>query len=92
MTFQIILPMFIVTEHDLNLEIDRLVQSSAVQKRKIAELECKLLADKFDSVTDRSDVSTKFCQVLHFKLVKTHKNYTLFPLVSKSEIPNFPPR
>ncbi|KAF2883200.1 hypothetical protein ILUMI_22975 [Ignelater luminosus] len=45
---------FTVIEHDLNLEIDRLVQASANQKRKIAELECKLLTDKFDTVTDRS--------------------------------------
>ncbi|KAF5281939.1 hypothetical protein FQA39_LY00463 [Lamprigera yunnana] len=37
---------FTSIEHDLNLEIDRLVQTSATQKRKIIELECQLLNGK----------------------------------------------
>nr|XP_022912788.1 centrosomal protein of 135 kDa isoform X2 [Onthophagus taurus] len=32
-----------IIENDLNLEIDRLVQLNAEQRRKIAELECKIL-------------------------------------------------
>lgn len=35
-----------VLENDLNKEIDRLVQASAAQKQKIAELECALLEQK----------------------------------------------
>ncbi|KAB0799230.1 hypothetical protein PPYR_07110 [Photinus pyralis] len=41
-----------IIEHDLNLEIDRLVQASANQKRKIAELECQLLSGKIETVSD----------------------------------------
>lgn len=46
-------------EHDLNKEIDRLTQASAEQKRTIAELQCKMVAMKFDSV-DVSQVSYRF--------------------------------
>ncbi|KAF5308899.1 hypothetical protein FQR65_LT00599 [Abscondita terminalis] len=45
-----------IIENDLNLEIDRLVQTSAIQKRKIAELECQLLTGKMEAVTDRSTI------------------------------------
>ncbi|GJQ82867.1 hypothetical protein Trydic_g2605 [Trypoxylus dichotomus] len=31
-----------IIEHDLNMEIDRLVQASATQKQRIADLECRL--------------------------------------------------
>lgn len=48
-------------EHDLNLEIDRLVQASAEQKRKIAELECRVLSGKLDLEypEEMQEVSTK---------------------------------
>ncbi|KAK9710694.1 hypothetical protein QE152_g25895 [Popillia japonica] len=34
-----------IIEHDLNMEIDRLVQTSTSQKQRIAELECRLLSN-----------------------------------------------
>lgn len=40
---------YYITEHDLNIEIDRLVQASACYKRQIAELECRLLSCKVDA-------------------------------------------
>ncbi|KAK4886079.1 hypothetical protein RN001_002350 [Aquatica leii] len=45
---------FNIIEHDLNLEIDRLVQTSANQKRKIAELECQLISGKVEAISDHS--------------------------------------
>lgn len=37
---------FTIIEHDLNMEIDRLTQLSAEQKRKIAELESSVVSNK----------------------------------------------
>ncbi|CAG9823230.1 unnamed protein product [Phaedon cochleariae] len=37
---------FTIIEHDLNMEIDRLLRISGEQKRKIAELECQVTAAK----------------------------------------------
>ncbi|XP_049825756.1 centrosomal protein of 135 kDa isoform X3 [Aethina tumida] len=40
---------FTIIEHDLNMEIDRLVRLSADQKRKNAELECLISSEKLKS-------------------------------------------
>ncbi|XP_018573726.1 centrosomal protein of 135 kDa, partial [Anoplophora glabripennis] len=37
---------FTIIEHDLNLEIDRLVRVTGEQKRRIAELECRVTEEK----------------------------------------------
>lgn len=42
--------MNVFSEYDLNKKIDSLTQASAEQKRTIAELQCKMVAIKFDSV------------------------------------------
>lgn len=39
------------SEHDLNLEIDRLVRVTGEQKRRIAELECQITDKKIKTST-----------------------------------------
>lgn len=45
-------------EHDLNMEIDRLMQTSAAQKQKIVELECLLTSAAGDIPLNTIFVST----------------------------------
>lgn len=61
-----------VIERDLNSEIDRLVQCTAAQKRKIADLECQQITDNFRSSGDaglkacEQDVSSYYIFILRF--------------------------
>lgn len=57
-----ILSVFYLLEDDLNVEIDRLMQLSAEQKQKIAELECRILSKDLDD--EHSPVLTKNVNVL----------------------------
>lgn len=45
-------------EHDLNMEIDRLMQNSGLQKQRIAEAECRLMA-KGDRTLEQGVVSIR---------------------------------
>lgn len=60
--------MFCTAEHDLNVEIDRLVQASANYKRHIAELECRLLSSKLDAdyPFEDAEVSSFFMYFVYF--------------------------
>lgn len=49
---------FFFSEHDLNIEIDRLMRLSADQKRKIAELECQVFSGRLDKSDVRFEVSS----------------------------------
>lgn len=44
----------VLPENDLNIEIDRLVQLSSEQKRKLAEAECRKYSEQYEVSRDVS--------------------------------------
>lgn len=76
-----ILSILYLLEDDLNVEIDRLMQLSAEQKQKIAELECKILSKDLDD--EHSPVLTK--NVKKFRCTPLNNNKLFFFVQEKSK-------
>lgn len=80
-----------VLEHDLNLEIDRLVQTSTMQKRRIAELECQMMSarleGKSDGEIDSDSQYKKCCKCCEkCKKCRKHKTPSVHDIVSAAKV------
>lgn len=80
-----------VLEHDLNLEIDRLVQTSTMQKRRIAELECQMMSTRLEGKSDGeidSDSQYKKCckSCEKCKKCRKHRTPSVHDIVSSAKV------